>query len=370
MLLLVLSVLRFVLKQDIPTATCAQQRMENLQEYFTVRLTPSWVTAGRLSDVSFAISSFSFLWGWWRRGGGNCRSMPRIAWVVWSQRYQQLTVNTSTAFNRYWAPKQENESISNSLPSAFSAASFLGQNNTFPEEEWTWWSFPNTQGQILTPLNLQSSTESEEGCESAPAACFAVGLRAGAKPWWIKDWGLVHYFFQVVKHMKEWEREDPSQSQCQGLQRGKTDQGSTSMSGCNILKSHPPQMMFSSCTWTISILTGLQLPFIRNSRSGLPTGQNGGVDMSCLRPAQEHGSGRRRHSSSRGSGAADGQRLSAPTYLPLRPHPYKGLLSVTIKPCACPGDEGELGRAANPPSHHGRAAYCTLSFERPDTDPI
>lgn len=60
MLLLVLSVLRFVLKQDIPTATCAQQRMENL-EYFTVRLTPSWVTAGRLSDVSFAISSFSFL---------------------------------------------------------------------------------------------------------------------------------------------------------------------------------------------------------------------------------------------------------------------------------------------------------------------
>lgn len=61
MLLLVLSALKFVLKQDIPTATCAQQRMENLQEYFTVRLTPSWVTAGRLSDLSFAISSFSFL---------------------------------------------------------------------------------------------------------------------------------------------------------------------------------------------------------------------------------------------------------------------------------------------------------------------
>lgn len=171
--------------------------------------------------------------------------------------------------------------------------------------------------------------------------------------------------------MKECLGEDPSRSQCQGLRRGKTDQGSTSMSGCNSLKSHPPQMTFSSCTWTISILTGLQLPFIRNSWSELPTGQSGGVDMSCLRPAEEYRLGRRRrHSTSRGSGAPDGQRSSAPTCLPLRPHPYKGLLSLTIKLCACPGDEGELGRAADPPSHHGRAAYCTHSFERPDMDPI
>lgn len=49
------------------------------------------------------------------------------------------------------------------------------------------------------------------------------------------------------------------------------------------------QTSFSSPTWTISILTGLQLPFLRNPRSELPPGQSGGVNVSCLHPAQEYG---------------------------------------------------------------------------------
>jgi len=83
---LLLSVLRFVSIRDIPTATCAQQKMENLQEYYTACLTPSWVAAGRLSDVGLDVSSFFFLQGWLRRDGGNYRSLPRFAGAVWSLR--------------------------------------------------------------------------------------------------------------------------------------------------------------------------------------------------------------------------------------------------------------------------------------------